>query len=149
MAVFESEALILRTYNFAEADKIVVCLTREAGVIRGVAKGCRKLKSRFGAALEPFTIAKVVYYQKENQELASISNAEIVKSHFDLSSQAETLAGLAYMGDLVLEFSPPHPRLAPPPRAPRNRLWKACGSSCNTPASRERSLAGLISWCTC
>ncbi len=108
MAVFETEALILRTYNFAEADKIVVCLTRDAGVIRGVAKGCRKLKSRFGASLEPFTLTKLVYYQKENQELASISNAEIVKSHFDLSSHAETLAGLAYMGDLVVEFSPPH-----------------------------------------
>jgi DNA repair protein RecO (recombination protein O) len=108
MAVFESEALILRTYNFAEADKIVVCLTREAGVIRGVAKGCRKLKSRFGAALEPFTLAKITYYQKENQELASISTAEILTSHFDLSSHAETLTGLAYMGDLVLEFSPPH-----------------------------------------
>lgn len=108
MAVFETEALILRTYNFAEADKIVVCLSREAGVIRGVAKGCRKLKSRFGASLEPFTLAKLVYYQKENQELASINSAEILKSHFDLSSQAETLAGLAYMGDLVIEFSPPH-----------------------------------------
>lgn len=108
MAVFESEALILRTYNFAEADKIVVCLTREAGVIRGVAKGCRKLKSRFGAALEPFTLARITYYQKENQELASINNAEILTSHFDLSSHAETLTGLAYMGDLVLEFSPPH-----------------------------------------
>ena len=108
MAVFESEALILRTYNFAEADKIVVCLTRDAGVIRGVAKGCRKLKSRFGAALEPFTLAKITYYQKENQELASISTAEILTSHFDLSSHAETLTGLAYMGDLVLEFSPPH-----------------------------------------
>ena len=108
MAVFESEALILRTYNFAEADKIVVCLTREAGVIRGVAKGCRKLRSRFGASLEPFTLARITYYQKENQELASINNAEIVTSHFDLSSHAETLAGLAYMGDLVIEFSPPH-----------------------------------------
>jgi DNA repair protein RecO (recombination protein O) len=108
MAVFESEALILRTYNFAEADKIVVCLTRDAGVIRGVAKGCRKLKSRFGAALEPFTLTKITYYQKENQELASISTAEIVTSHFDLSSHAEVLAGLAYIGDLILEFSPPH-----------------------------------------
>ena len=108
MAVFETEALILRTYNFGEADKIVVCLTREAGVIRGVAKGCRKLKSRFGASLEPFTVTKLVYYQKENQELASVNNAEILKSHFDLSSHAETLAGLAYMGDLILEFSPPH-----------------------------------------
>jgi DNA repair protein RecO (recombination protein O) len=108
MAIIETEALVLRTYNFGEADKIVVVLTHAAGVVRGVAKGCRKLKSRFGAALEPFTLAKLTYYEKENQELVSLRHAEIVKSHFDLSSQAETLAGLAYMGDLLIEFSPPH-----------------------------------------
>ena len=108
MAIIETEALVLRTYNFGEADKIVVALTHAAGVVRGVAKGCRKLKSRFGAALEPFTIAKLTYYEKENQELVSVRSADIIKSHFDLSSQAEALAGLAYMGDLVIEFSPPH-----------------------------------------
>lgn len=107
MPSVETEALVLRTYNFAEADKIVVCLTRSSGVVRGVAKGCRKLKSRFGAALEPFTLIKLSYHHKENQELVSFRNTEIVRSHFDLSSQAETLAALAYMGDLVLEFSPP------------------------------------------
>jgi len=110
MALHETEALVLRTYNLGEADKIVVCLTQSAGLIRGVAKGCRKLRSRFGAALEPFTLAKINYYQKENQELVSISQAEIVKSHFDLSGNAETLTGLAYMGDLVVEFSPPYQR---------------------------------------
>lgn len=108
MASLETEALVLRTYNFGEADKIVVCLTRTAGLVRGVAKGCRKLKSRFGAALEPFTLTRITYYHKENQDLMSLSQAEIVKSHFNLSSQAETLAGLAYMGDLVVEFSPPY-----------------------------------------
>ena len=108
MALHETEALVLRTYNFGEADKIVVCLTRDSGIIRGVAKSCRKLKSRFGAALEPFTLLKLSYYQKENQELVSLGQVEIVKSHFDLSGQAEILAGLAYMGDLVIEFSPPY-----------------------------------------
>jgi DNA repair protein RecO (recombination protein O) len=108
MASFETEALVLRTYNFGEADKIVVCLTRTTGLVRGVAKGCRKLKSRFGAALEPFTVTRISYYHKENQDLVSLRQAEIVKSHFDLSSQAETLTGLAYMGDLVVEFSPPY-----------------------------------------
>ena len=108
MSIIETEALVLRTYNFGEADKIVVVLTNAAGVVRGVAKGCRKLKSRFGAALEPFTLARLTYYEKENQELVSLRQAEIVKSHFDLSSQAETLTGLAYMGDLLIEFSPPH-----------------------------------------
>jgi len=107
MALHETEALILRTYNFAEADKIVVCLTRQAGLIRGVAKGCRKLKSRFGAALEPFTLAKLTYYHKENQELVSLGQVDILESHFKMSSDPDTLAGLAYMGDLVIEFSPP------------------------------------------
>jgi DNA repair protein RecO (recombination protein O) len=121
MALLETEALVLRTYNFGEADKIVVCLTHSAGLIRAVAKGCRKLKSRFGAALEPFTLANISYYQKENQELVSLNQAEIIKSHFDLSGNAETLAGLAYMGDLVIEFSPPYE-----PNERLFRMVKAC-----------------------
>ena len=108
MALFETEAIILRTYNLAETDKIVVCLSRSDGLIRGVAKGCRKLKNRFGAALEPFTLVNLIYYQKENQELVSIRQTEILRSHFKLSSDASALTGLAYMGDLLVEFSPPH-----------------------------------------
>src|SRR5215813_7012086 len=108
MALFETEALILRSYNLAEADKIVVCLSRSAGLIRGVAKGCRKLKNRFGAALEPFTLVNLTYYEKENQELVSFQQVEILKSRFNLSSNASILTGFAYMGDLLIDFSPPH-----------------------------------------
>src|ERR1044071_6859591 len=108
MAVFETEALILRSYNLAEADKIVVCLSRSAGLIRGVAKGCRKLKNRFGAALEPFTLVNLTYYEKEHQELVSFRQVDILKSRFNLSSNASLLTGFAYMGDLLIDFSPPH-----------------------------------------
>jgi DNA repair protein RecO (recombination protein O) len=108
MALFETEALILRSYNLAEADKIVVCLSRSAGLIRGVAKGCRKLKNRFGAALEPFTLVNLTYYEKEHQELVSFRQVEILKSRFNLSSNASILAGFSYMGDLLIDFSPPH-----------------------------------------
>ncbi len=121
MALLETEALVLRTYNFGEADKIVVCLTRSAGLIRAVARGCRKLKSKFGASLEPFTFARIHYYQKENQELVSLNQAEILKSHFDLSGNAEILTGLAYMGDLIIEFSPPYE-----PNERLFRMVKAC-----------------------
>ncbi|MFN2531456.1 MAG: DNA repair protein RecO [Pyrinomonadaceae bacterium] len=108
MALFESEALILRTYNLAEADKIVVCLTRGFGLIRGVAKGARKLKNRFGAALEPFTLVKLTYYHNETRELVNLRQAEILRSYFKLSSDATVLTGLSYMGDLLVDFSPPH-----------------------------------------
>jgi DNA repair protein RecO (recombination protein O) len=108
MAVVDTEALVLRTYNLAEADKIVVCLTKAAGLVRGVAKGCRKLKNRFGASLEPFTFINLTYYEKENKELVSISQTEILKSNFNLASDPTIVTGLAYLGDLLMEFSPPH-----------------------------------------
>ena len=107
MSLFETEALILRTYNLAEADKIVVCLSRSAGLIRGVAKNCRKLKNRFGASLEPFTLINLTYFEKENQELVSFSQTEILRSRFNLSSDATLLTGFSYMGDLLMDFSPP------------------------------------------
>ena len=108
MAIHETEALVLRTYNLAEADKIVVCLSRSAGLIRGVAKGCRKLKNRFGASLEPFTLINLTYYEKENKELVSFSQTEILRSRFNLSGNASILTGFSYMGDLLIDFSPPH-----------------------------------------
>ena len=108
MAIFETEALVLRSYNLAEADKIIVCLSRSAGLIRGVAKGCRKLKNRFGASLEPFTLINLTYYEKEHQELVSFRQTEILRSRFNLSGNPSILTGFAYMGDLLIDFSPPH-----------------------------------------
>ncbi|HKZ00920.1 MAG TPA: DNA repair protein RecO [Pyrinomonadaceae bacterium] len=108
MALLDTEAIVLRTYNLGEADKIVVCLTRGAGLVRAVARGCRKLRSRFGAALEPFTVINITCYFKEHQDLISLRQAEILKSYFNLASSPEILAGLAYIGDLVIDFSPPY-----------------------------------------
>lgn len=136
MAHIETEAIVLRTYNFAEADKIVVCLTRNEGLIRGVAHGCRKLRSRFGAALEPFTFVNLTYYQKENQELVSIQQAEILKSHFDLSADSETLTGLAYMGDLVIDFSPPY--------QPNQKLFRMVRASIEAVADSSADLPTIL-----
>lgn len=108
MGLIETEAIVLRTYNLAEADKIVVCLTRQTGVVRAVARGARRLKSRFGAGLEPFTIIALTYFEKEGRELVSIRQAEIVRSFFSLAQNAETVNALAYMSELVMEFAPPH-----------------------------------------
>ena len=52
MPARESEALVLRTYPFREADLIVSFIARDQGKLRGVARGAKRLKSRFGAGLE-------------------------------------------------------------------------------------------------
>src|SRR5881628_1821277 len=108
MALVNTDAIVLRSYNLAEADRIVVCLTRSVGLVRAVARGARRMKSRFGAALEPFTLIRLSFYEKENRELVTMSSADILESHFDLSGQLEIGEVLAYMGELVSEFAPPH-----------------------------------------
>jgi DNA repair protein RecO (recombination protein O) len=108
MNVVTTEAIVLRSYNLAEADRIVLCFTRSAGLIRGVAKGARRMKSRFGAGLEPFTLVHLEFREKENRELVTITGVEIVKSHFDLAADVECAEALGYMAELVNEFAPPH-----------------------------------------
>ena len=80
MPLFTADALILRTYKLGEADRIVVFLTRDRGKKRGVAKGARRPRSKFGAALEPMTEVKVAYFEKETRELVGLNYAETVRS---------------------------------------------------------------------
>lgn len=108
MGVSETEAIVLRTYKLAEADKITVFLSQNSGVMRGVARGARRLKSKFGAALEPFTLISLSYFEKEGQELVSIRQADILRSYFELSKNTEIVVALEYVGSLILEFAPPH-----------------------------------------
>lgn len=104
----QTDAFILRTYPLAETHKICVLLTRTSGLIRGVAHGARRMKSRFGASLEPFTEIHVTYFEKEGRELVSINNCDILHSHFHHASRTENAAALSYITELLCEFLPAH-----------------------------------------
>lgn len=69
-------AFVIRTYDFGEADRIVVLFTQTQGLIRGVAKGVRRAKSRFGSRLQPFVELDVQLYPGPN--LAFIASADTV-----------------------------------------------------------------------
>lgn len=121
MILKETEAIVLRTFKLAEADKIAVFLTKRYGLVRGVAKGARRLKSRFGASLEPFTLISLSFHEKEGRELLSIRNTEIIRSYFSLAGENEAVAGLEYLSELAIEFAPPHQ-----PDERFYRMMKAC-----------------------
>ena len=111
-----------RTLFEAEADKICVFFTRDQGKVRGVAYGARKLKSRFGSSLEPFTEVALTYFQKEGRELVSISTCEIVRSHFNRAAREVQAAGaFSYMAELLTEFLPDH--------EPNERLYRLVGAT--------------------
>ncbi|MCB1024767.1 MAG: DNA repair protein RecO [Acidobacteria bacterium] len=131
MAIFETEALVLKTYNLSDADKIAIFLTLKSGLIRGVAKGAKRLKSKFGGGLEPFSVVQLEYHQKEERELVSIQQIELIKSYFKIASNPEFLQTFSYLIDLVIQFAPPH--------EPNERLFKmvrACLES-NTRSAKD------------
>lgn len=108
MPLIETEGLILRSYSLSEADKIVVLFTREEGVVRGVAKGARRLKSRYGSSLEPFTIVQLEFFRKEERELVSIQRLDLVTSYFTIASDPDFLQKFAYLAEVLIAFTPPH-----------------------------------------
>lgn len=105
MNVHQSEALTLKTYPFAESNRIVVYLTRKYGKLRGVAHGARKPKSRFGSTLELLTHSKITFYRKEHQELAVIQSAEIIKAFPSYQLTWEVNLHFNYFAELLLELS--------------------------------------------
>lgn len=54
-------AVVLRTFDLGEADRIITLLCHEHGIVRGVAKAVRKTRSKFGSRLEPFTLVEVKF----------------------------------------------------------------------------------------
>jgi DNA repair protein RecO (recombination protein O) len=68
-----SEAIVLRSVDFGEADRIVTLLTKDLGKIAVIARNARKSQKRFGGALEPFAVmaAEVALGRGEVSRLAS------------------------------------------------------------------------------
>lgn len=108
MPIVTTEAFVLRSYKLAEQDKIVVLFSKDYGKIRVVAKGARRMKSRFGASLEVFAHLRIIFHQKENRELKVLDRAEILYSPFERQRQLRTNYYLAYFAELVHEFFPDH-----------------------------------------
>ena len=106
MPIISTEAFVLRSYKLAENDKIVVLYTKQLGKIRLVAKGARKLRNRFGAALEVFAHLSVMFHLKENRDLLVLDRAEILYSPFEKQTRLRTSYYLFYFAELINEFCP-------------------------------------------
>lgn len=105
MPLYTADALVLRTYTFGEADRIVVFLTRDRGKKRGVARGARRHRSRFAGALEPLTEVRVAYFEKERRELVGLNYAEAVRSPLGVCGEPEALGYVGYFAELLDEWA--------------------------------------------
>jgi DNA repair protein RecO (recombination protein O) len=76
----KTEAVVLRSLRFGEADRVLHLYTLDRGRIGAIAKGVRKTKSRFGARLEPFSHVELLVHEGRG-ELHTITGADLLRSH--------------------------------------------------------------------
>jgi DNA repair protein RecO (recombination protein O) len=77
---YKTEAVVLRTFRFGEADRVLHLYTLDRGRVGAVAKGVRRTKSRFGARLEPFSHVELMLHQGSG-ELHTVTGASLVDPH--------------------------------------------------------------------
>ncbi len=106
MPLDQSEAIVLRSFNVGDQDKIVVLFSKEKGLLRAIAKGARKFGNRFGSSLEPMSTVRMFYYEKERKELLTLSHCDLLDSAFDVLRDYKTSCTLSYFAELIEEFFP-------------------------------------------
>ena len=76
MRLYRDRAVVLRQHKLGEADRIVTLLTRDHGLVRAVAKGVRRTRSKFGARLEPFAHIDVQLHPGRNLDIVTQVQAD-------------------------------------------------------------------------
>ncbi len=105
MPLRQTPAYALRHYALSEADLIVVFYTLNFGRVRSVARGARRVRSRFGSVFQPFTRSHLVFFEKEGRELTWVSAADVERSFFESLLNPEAAALAAYFAELLMEFT--------------------------------------------
>src|SRR5712692_7007636 len=77
---YKSEAVVLRSMRFSEADRILHLYTLDRGRVGAIAKGVRRTKSRFGGRLEPLSHVELVLHQGSG-DLQTVTGVELLSSH--------------------------------------------------------------------
>jgi DNA repair protein RecO (recombination protein O) len=106
-----TEAIVLRSIRYGEADRILHLYSPHRGRISAIAKGARRSRSRFGARLEPFFRVKLILHEGRS-DLLTVTSAETIASHGGLRDRAASLDAAARACDAVVRIfddGDPHP----------------------------------------
>ncbi len=99
---FVTDAINLKSYNLSESDKVIVMYSREKGLIRGVAKGVKKPKSKLGARMDLFVANKLMLCKGRN--LDTISQAEALNTFNRTRRNMDKIFYSMYISEVVHNF---------------------------------------------
>jgi DNA repair protein RecO (recombination protein O) len=107
----KTEAVVLRSLRYGEADRILHVYTPHRGRVSAIAKGVRRTRSRFGGRLEPFMRLQLELHEGRG-EILTVTGAHTLDSYRRLREDARALDAAARACDAVgrlFETPEPHP----------------------------------------
>ncbi len=91
MAVFNTDAVVLKQFDLGEADKIITFYTEKQGKVRAVARSVRKTNSRLSGLVEPFNYNNITVYRG-----GSLDKINQIEGKYSFSKLREKLVPMAY-----------------------------------------------------
>ena len=105
MAFLKTKAVILRTYNLGESDKIISLFTREAGIVKAVAKGAVKSRKRFGGVLLTGSHIEAGVFLKKKTTLHRLDAADLIEPYAKLNSDPILFTTACHLLELSAGFA--------------------------------------------
>lgn len=105
MPLHKTVAVTLRNYDWGEADRLVLLYSRRLGKIRAVARGARRIKSRFGCAFEPFVDVDLNLFERRDDSVYRITQADIRESFQALRENLDRMYAAARLTNLVMHIT--------------------------------------------
>ncbi|HEX2233167.1 MAG TPA: DNA repair protein RecO [Thermoleophilaceae bacterium] len=100
---FKTEAVVLRSIRYGEADRVLHLYTADRGRVGAMAKGVRRVRSRLGGRLEPLSRVLLVLHEGRG-ELCTVSQADTVHAHPALRERRASLERATQACDAVLRL---------------------------------------------
>ncbi len=113
---FRSSAVLVRSVDYGESDRIVTLLTEHAGLVSLMARSARKSQKRFAGALEPFGVIEAELALGKS-DVGRLASARLVRGFPALLGRLDAMREAGAALELV--------RAATPPRESEPRLLEA------------------------
>ena len=104
MALYTTDAVVIGARNWGEADKVMTFFTKERGLVRAAAYGCRRPRSPLAGAMQMFTVLEL--QAAEGQRLDSVRTATVKKHIKKLGEDLTAMAYGAFVAEFLREFLP-------------------------------------------
>ncbi len=101
MAILSDTAICLRCWDFSETSQTVSLLTKEHGMIRGLAKGSKRDNGAFSGGFDPLTRGAIVARIKTNSDLATLTEWQLEHVWWTTRNTLAVNKSAIYMVDLV------------------------------------------------